>query len=178
MGYRTSICASHDAYADVGHRLPASATGSAPWPVIADRRHCAGDRCPGSSFESPRNTQAGVRSKHCVRIARILRNRNGRFLRQSIASSVTVAVEIDAFRFAAATVPPEDQPPLTVDADRVEPRQITVQLLEVIARRYPQVLIARSNGRMLLPAAKRQRPGFPEKPGEPKLFLIRAIPQP
>jgi len=44
-----------------------------------------------------------------------------------------VVVEIDAFCLAAATVPPEDQTPLVVDADGVEPRRRTAQLLEVIA---------------------------------------------
>src|SRR5690242_6857647 len=44
---------------------------------------------------------------------------------------------------AVAAVPPKDQPPLTVAADRVEPRQIAAQLLEVIAGRHPQVLVGR-----------------------------------
>src|SRR5437660_4263265 len=56
---------------------------------------------------------------------------------------IAVVVEIDAFCLASAAVPMEDQPPLAVDADRVEPRQIAAQLLEVIAGRHPQVLIGR-----------------------------------
>jgi hypothetical protein len=38
-----------------------------------------------------------------------------------------VVVEIDAFRLAAAAVPTEDRPLLAVDADRVEPDEITTQ---------------------------------------------------
>src|SRR5258708_2929278 len=66
-----------------------------------------------------------------------------RFVVSMVASSVAVVVEIDTFCLASAAVPPEDQPPLAVDADRVEPCQIAAQLLEVIAGRRPQVLISR-----------------------------------
>jgi hypothetical protein len=40
-----------------------------------------------------------------------------------------------------AATPPEDQPPLLVDADRVIPGQVATQLLEMIAGRYTQILI-------------------------------------
>src|SRR5215470_1564515 len=60
-----------------------------------------------------------------------------------LASPVAVVVQIDAFRLASAAVPSEDQPPLPVDPDRVEPRQIAPQLFEVIAGRHAQVLIGR-----------------------------------
>ena len=52
-------------------------------------------------------------------------------------------VKIDAPSLAAAAVPLELQPPLLVDADRVKPRQIAVQLLEMIAGWHAQVLIGR-----------------------------------
>ena len=39
-----------------------------------------------------------------------------------------MVVEIDAVCLAAAAIPPEDEPPLTVDADRMEPGQIATQL--------------------------------------------------
>jgi len=54
-----------------------------------------------------------------------------------------MVVEIDAFCLAVVAVPAEDQPPLAVDADRVEPCQVAAQLPEVIAGRHPQVLIGR-----------------------------------
>lgn len=54
---------------------------------------------------------------------------------------MAVVIEIDAFRLAAAAVPPEHQPPLTIEADRLESCQIGAQLLEVIAGRHAQVLI-------------------------------------
>src|SRR4051794_15288926 len=60
-----------------------------------------------------------------------------------LASPVAMVVEIDAGGFAAAAVPREDQPPLLVDADRMEPRQIAAQLLEMIARWDAQVLVGR-----------------------------------
>jgi hypothetical protein len=56
---------------------------------------------------------------------------------------MAVVVEIDALRLAAAPIPTEDEPPLAVDPDRVKPRQIAAQLLEVIAGRHLQVLIGR-----------------------------------
>jgi len=52
-------------------------------------------------------------------------------------------VEVNALRFAAAAVPPEDQAPLPVHADRVEARQIAAKFLEMITWRHPQVLISR-----------------------------------
>lgn len=51
------------------------------------------------------------------------------------ASPVAVIVEIDAFCFAPAAVPPEDQPQLAADAYRVDAHTATAQLLEVIAGR-------------------------------------------
>jgi phage tail sheath gpL-like len=56
-------------------------------------------------------------------------------------SSVTVTVEINPVRLAALTIPTENQPPLLIDTDRMKPRQIAAQLLEVIAGRHAQVLI-------------------------------------
>ena len=44
---------------------------------------------------------------------------------------------------AAVAVPPKNQPPLIVDTNRVKPGQITAQLLAMIARWYPQILIRR-----------------------------------
>ena len=44
---------------------------------------------------------------------------------------------------AAAAVPPENQPPLLVDSDRVRSRQVAAQLLEMIAGRQSQILIGR-----------------------------------
>src|SRR5260370_23339612 len=58
-------------------------------------------------------------------------------------SSVAVIVEIEPRRLASAAIPSEDQPPLPIDADRVEVRQSAVQLLEVIAGRHAQVQFAR-----------------------------------
>jgi hypothetical protein len=49
-----------------------------------------------------------------------------------------VVVEIDAFCLPTGAVPPEDQPPLIVDADRVQARQIAAELLEAIAWRHPE----------------------------------------
>jgi hypothetical protein len=43
-----------------------------------------------------------------------------------------VVVEIDAFGLSAAAVPPEDEPPLIIDADRVEAGQVAAQLLETM----------------------------------------------
>jgi hypothetical protein len=56
-------------------------------------------------------------------------------------SSVTVIVQINAVRLAALAIPAENQPPLLIDTDRMKPRQIAAQLLEVIAGRHAQVLI-------------------------------------
>jgi len=38
-------------------------------------------------------------------------------------------------------VPAEDQPPLIIDADRVEVPQVAAELLEMITWRHPQILI-------------------------------------
>jgi hypothetical protein len=59
------------------------------------------------------------------------------------SSPVAVIVEIHALLVAAPTVPPKHQPPLLVDADRVEPCEIASQLLEMVAGRHPQILIGR-----------------------------------
>src|SRR5438105_211512 len=58
-------------------------------------------------------------------------------------SSVTVIVQINPVRFAALAIPAENQPPLLIDTDRMKPRQIAAQLLEMIAGRHAQVLIGR-----------------------------------
>src|SRR5207244_3991351 len=52
-----------------------------------------------------------------------------------------MVVEIDALCLPTAAIPPEDQPPLIADADRMEARQVAAELLEVIAWRHPQILI-------------------------------------
>jgi hypothetical protein len=52
-------------------------------------------------------------------------------------------IEIEARGFASAAIPFEDQAPSFVDANRVQPVELTAQLLEMVARRHPQVLIAR-----------------------------------
>jgi hypothetical protein len=52
-----------------------------------------------------------------------------------------VVVEINALCLPATAVPPEDQPPLIVDTDRVETRLVAAELLAMIAWRHPQILI-------------------------------------
>src|SRR5262245_18916163 len=52
-------------------------------------------------------------------------------------SCVAVVVEIDALCLAATAVPPEDEPPLIVDADRVEARQAAAQLHVIGSRPIP-----------------------------------------
>src|SRR6266481_9177300 len=52
-----------------------------------------------------------------------------------------MVVEIDSLCLPTAALPPEDHPPMIVDADRVEARQVAAQLLEMIAWRRQQVLI-------------------------------------
>lgn len=52
---------------------------------------------------------------------------------------IRVVIEIDVRRFAPLAIPAKDQPPLLVDADRMQPRQIAAKLLEVITGRYAQV---------------------------------------
>ena len=56
-------------------------------------------------------------------------------------SSVGVIVQINPVRLAALTIRAENQPPLLIDTDRMKPRQIAAQLLEVNAGRNAQVLI-------------------------------------
>jgi hypothetical protein len=41
-----------------------------------------------------------------------------------LASPIAVVVQIDALRLAPAAVPSEDQPPLLIDANRMEPHPI------------------------------------------------------
>src|SRR5947209_7192830 len=55
-----------------------------------------------------------------------------------LASPVAMVVQIDALRLTSAAIPPENQPPLLVDADRTKSCQIAAQLLEVVAGRYAQ----------------------------------------
>ena len=43
--------------------------------------------------------------------------------------------------FAPAAIPVEDRPPLPIDADRVEAVEVAARLLEVVARRRPQIAI-------------------------------------
>jgi hypothetical protein len=52
-----------------------------------------------------------------------------------------VVVEIDALCLPTAAIPPEDQAPLIVDADRMKARQVSAELLEAIAWRHPQIMI-------------------------------------
>jgi len=54
-----------------------------------------------------------------------------------------MVVQIDARRLTPAAIPPEDEPPLFVNADRIETCPIAVQLFEMVAGRRPQVLICR-----------------------------------
>src|SRR5713226_2062773 len=54
-----------------------------------------------------------------------------------------MVVQIETRRFATAAIPPKDQPPLPVDADRMETREIAAQLLEMIAGRHAQALVGR-----------------------------------
>jgi hypothetical protein len=51
-----------------------------------------------------------------------------------------MVVEIDACGFASAAIPSKDQSPLFIDADRMKISQFPAQLLEMIARGYPQNL--------------------------------------
>jgi hypothetical protein len=59
-------------------------------------------------------------------------------------ASVAVSVQVNSVRFAAPVIPAEDQPPLLVDAYRMEPCQIAAQLLEVIVGRHTKVLVRHS----------------------------------
>jgi hypothetical protein len=52
-------------------------------------------------------------------------------------------VKIDFRRLASSAVPSEDQPPLPIDANRMQPRQVAAQLFEMIARRHTQILVGR-----------------------------------
>ena len=52
-----------------------------------------------------------------------------------------MVVEIDARRFTSSAIPLEDEPPLFVDADRVETVEIAVQLFKVVAGWHAQILI-------------------------------------
>jgi hypothetical protein len=57
------------------------------------------------------------------------------------ASLITVVVQIDACRFTSVPIPPENEPPLFVDTDRMEAFQMAPQLFEMVAGRDPQILI-------------------------------------
>ena len=54
-----------------------------------------------------------------------------------------MVVQIDAGRFTAAAIPTKDKSPLPVDPNGMKPIKIAAQLLEMVAGRHPQVLIAR-----------------------------------
>ena len=49
-------------------------------------------------------------------------------------------VQIDALCFAAVAIPLEDKSTLFVDANGMVTRQVTLQFLEMVARRHAQVL--------------------------------------
>jgi hypothetical protein len=49
-----------------------------------------------------------------------------------------MVVQIDARRFTPAAIPLEDEPPLLVDADRMEACQIAMHFFEVVAGRHTQ----------------------------------------
>jgi hypothetical protein len=50
-------------------------------------------------------------------------------------------VQIDVRGFAPRAIPLKNQPPLTVDADRMPALEITAQLFKVVARWHPKILI-------------------------------------
>jgi hypothetical protein len=50
-------------------------------------------------------------------------------------------VQIDVRCFAPPAIPLKNQPPLTVDADRMPALEITAQLFKVVARWRPKILI-------------------------------------
>jgi hypothetical protein len=54
-----------------------------------------------------------------------------------------MVIQIDPRRFTPAAIPLEDEPPLLVDADRMEACQIAVRFFEMVAGRHTQVLIRR-----------------------------------
>lgn len=52
-------------------------------------------------------------------------------------------VQVDTGCFSTAAIPLEDKPPLLVDANGMEPVELALQLLELVPRRYAQILIRR-----------------------------------
>jgi hypothetical protein len=50
-------------------------------------------------------------------------------------------VQIDVGGFAPRAIPLKNQPPLTVDADRMPALEITAQVFKVVARWHPKILI-------------------------------------
>jgi hypothetical protein len=50
-------------------------------------------------------------------------------------------VQIDVRGFTPRAIPLKNQPPLTVDADRMPALEITAQLFKVVARWHPKILI-------------------------------------
>jgi hypothetical protein len=52
-----------------------------------------------------------------------------------------VIVKIDVRGFAPRAIPLKNQPPLTVDADRMPALEIAAQLFEVVAWWHPKILI-------------------------------------
>src|SRR5215211_3809204 len=56
---------------------------------------------------------------------------------------IAVVVEIDFRSLTLSAIPAKDQPPLPVDADRMQACQIATQLFEVVAGWNAQVLICR-----------------------------------
>jgi hypothetical protein len=54
-----------------------------------------------------------------------------------------MGVKIQTLCFPPRAVPPEDEPPLEVYANGMEALQIPLQLLEMVSRRHPQILVRR-----------------------------------
>jgi hypothetical protein len=49
-----------------------------------------------------------------------------------------MVVQIDIYGFATVAIPLENEPPLLVDADRMEACQIAMHFFEVVAGRHTQ----------------------------------------
>lgn len=52
-------------------------------------------------------------------------------------------VEVYIRCFASAAIPPENEPPPLIDADRAKPFQFAAQLFEMVTWRHAQVLVSR-----------------------------------
>jgi hypothetical protein len=52
-----------------------------------------------------------------------------------------MVVQIDVRSFASRAIPLKNQPPLTVDADRMPTLEIAAQLFKMVARWHPKILI-------------------------------------